>query len=128
MTGNVDLEQRAEALARAFATQVQEQPMAYTQMLIALEFMAGPSQEIVVAGDPGLETTKAMLHAIRSKFLPNKVVLLRPDEHQGKRLAAISPFVKDMVPVGNQPTVYVCEQYACQTPIQALNTLEAALH
>ncbi len=56
MTGNVDLEQRAEQLTQAFSEQVKDQPMAYTQLLIALDFMVGPSQEIVIAGDPAPET------------------------------------------------------------------------
>jgi uncharacterized protein YyaL (SSP411 family) len=128
MTGNVDMDKRADKLTRAFSGQIQEQPMAYTQMLNALEFMIGPSQEVVIAGDLALETTQAMLNVVRSKFLPNKVVLLGPDANHRKRLVAISPFVKDMVPIRNQPTVYVCEQYACQAPIQDVNALESALY
>ncbi|MBW1859209.1 MAG: thioredoxin domain-containing protein [Deltaproteobacteria bacterium] len=128
MTGNVELEKRADELTRAFSTQIQEQPIAYTQMLNALGFMIGPSQEVVIAGDPGLETTQAMVNVVRSKFLPNKVFLLHPDGNDGKRLVAISPFLKDMVSIGNQPTAYVCEQYACQTPIQDVGKLASVLH
>ena len=127
MTGNVNLEQRAEKLTRAFSTQITEQPMAYTQLLVALDFMVGPSQEIVIAGDPGLESTRAMINAVHRKFLPNKVLLLRPDEGEGKRLATMSPFVESMVAIKDQPTVYVCEQYACQTPIKDVGQLESAL-
>ena len=128
MTGNMNLEQRAEGLTRAFSRQVMDQPMAYTQLLAALDFMLGPSQEIVIAGAPGLETTRAMINAVHRKFLPNKVLLLRPDGSEGKRLATISPFVDNMAPINDQPTVYVCEQYACQTPIKDVNQLRSALH
>jgi uncharacterized protein YyaL (SSP411 family) len=128
ITGNIELEKKADGIARTFSKQIQEQPIAYTHMLNALGFMIGPSQEIVIAGDPGLETTQAMVDAIRSKFLPDKVVLLHPDGKDGRRLVAISPFLKEMVSAGNQPTVYVCEQYACQTPIQDVGELKSALH
>jgi uncharacterized protein YyaL (SSP411 family) len=128
LTGNVDLEQRAAQLIRAFAGQVTDQPMAYTQLLIALDFMVGPSQEIVIAGDPALEITRSMINAIRRRFLPNKVVLLRPDGVEGKRLATLSPFVEAMLSEDHQPTVYICEQYACQAPIKDVGQLEAALH
>jgi uncharacterized protein YyaL (SSP411 family) len=127
MTGNVELEKRADEITRAFSRQIQEQPIAYTQLANALGFMIGPSQEIVIAGDPSLETTQEMVKVVRSRFLPNKVVLLHPDGSEGKRLVAISPFLKDMVSAGNQPTVYVCEQYACQTPIQDVGELKSAL-
>jgi uncharacterized protein YyaL (SSP411 family) len=128
MTGDVELEKRADELTKAFSIQVQEQPMAYTQMLNAIGFMIGPSQEIVIAGDPELETTQAMVSAVRSKFLPNKVLLLHPDGNDGKRLVTISPFLKDMISAKNQPTAYVCEQYACQTPILDVRKLASALH
>lgn len=128
MTGDVALEKRTQQLARVFGRQVQDQPMAYTQMLVALDFMVGPSREIVIAGDPALETTQAMIGIVRKKFLPSKVVLLCPDATDGQRLAVLSPFVKNMATTKRQPTVYVCEQYACQTPIQNVDKLESTLH
>jgi len=128
MTGNPALEQRAEQLAQAFSRQVTDQPMAYTQLLIALDFMLGPSREIIIAGDPALDTTRAMVSVVWRKFLPNKVLLLRRQGTEGKRLAALSPFVEAMAPINHQPTVYLCEQYACQVPIKDVGQLEAVLH
>jgi uncharacterized protein YyaL (SSP411 family) len=127
VTGNIDLEKRAEQLTRAFATQVMDHPMAYTQLLVALDFMIGPSQEIVIAGDPANKVTRAMIRAVRRKFLPNKVVLLHPDGPEGKRLEALSPFCEGMRPINQEPTVYVCEQYACQAPVKDVDELEAVL-
>jgi uncharacterized protein YyaL (SSP411 family) len=128
MTGNVDLEHRAEQLVQAFSSQVTDQPMAYTQLLIALDFMIGPSREIVIAGDPSLNTTRAMVSIVQRRFLPNKVLLLRRQGPEGKRLSALSPFVEAMTPLNHQPTVYLCEQYACQVPIKDVGQLEAVLH
>jgi uncharacterized protein YyaL (SSP411 family) len=125
LTGNIDLEKKAEQLTQAFARQVEAQPMAYTQFLIALDFMIGPTKEIVIAGDPSLKTTQAMVRAVRSRFVPNKVLLLRPAGSKGKRLDALSPFVKDMAPIDGRPTVYVCEHYSCQTPITETGKLES---
>ncbi|MEA2083724.1 MAG: thioredoxin domain-containing protein [Thermodesulfobacteriota bacterium] len=128
LTGNTDLEKKADQLTRFFAAEVAEHPMAYTQLLAALDFMVGPSLEIVIAGDPALETTRAMIRAVRKRFLPNKVLLLRPDGAEGKKLAALSPFVKPMHPVDHQPAVYLCEQYRCRKPITKVSDLESALH
>jgi len=101
--------------------------MAYTQLLVALDFMVGPGQEIVIAGNPALEITQAMVRTIHRKFLPNTVVLLHLDGTEGKRLEALSPFVKGMRPINQKPAVYVCEQYACQAPIKDVGELEAIL-
>ncbi|MDL1963044.1 MAG: thioredoxin domain-containing protein [Deltaproteobacteria bacterium] len=128
LTGNINLEKKADQLIRVFAAEVAEHPMAYTQMLVALDFMVGPSLEIVIAGDPSLDTTHAMLGAVRRRFLPNKVLLLRLDGAEGKRLAGLSPFVEPMHPVDHQPAVYLCEQYSCKKPITRVSDLESALH
>ncbi|MEA3386123.1 MAG: thioredoxin domain-containing protein, partial [Thermodesulfobacteriota bacterium] len=128
MTGNLDLEQRADQLTRVFAAEVTEHPMAYTQLLVALDFMVGPSQEIVIAGDPDLETTRAMLNVVQRRFLPNKVLLVRPDGAEGKRLATLSPFVEPIHSVDHQLTVYLCEQYSCKKPITKVSELKTVLH
>ena len=127
MTGNINLEQRAEQLIQAFSKQVAAQPMAYTQLLIALDFMIGLSQEIVVVGDPSLTNTQAMIHAVQRRFLPNKVLLVRLQGAEGKKLASLSPFVEAMSSINNQPTAYVCENYTCKTPIQDVDALKAIL-
>ncbi len=128
ITGNSDLERRAEELTRAFSGQVTEHPMGCTQLMVALDFMAGPSQEIVIAGDPALDTTRALVNLIRRSFLPNKVLLLRVHGSEGKRLASLAPFVAAMGPMNGRPMVYVCQGYACKTPIGDIETLKATLN
>jgi hypothetical protein len=102
--------------------------MAYTQLLAALDFMVGPSKEIVITGDRTLKSTQAMIAAVHGRFLPNKVLLFRPQGLEGKRLMSLSPFIEPMAPTNQQPTVFLCEQYACQTPIRDLDQLNSALH
>ena len=86
--------------------------------------MFGPAQEIVIVGDPKLETTRKMIECIQRKFLPNKVLLLRPEGSEGERLIKLSPFVKEMTPINHQPTVYLCEKFACKTPITDVEELK----
>jgi uncharacterized protein YyaL (SSP411 family) len=54
-------------------------------------------------------------------------VLLYPVGPEGQRLENISPFVKNMVPIKNEATAYVCQQYACKTPITDAAQLEKTL-
>jgi uncharacterized protein YyaL (SSP411 family) len=96
-------------------------------MLSALGFMLGPTREIVIAGDPAMETLQAMVNTVQGRFMPNKVLLLRPAGDKGERIVAVSPFVRDMVPLNSDPTAYVCEKYACQTPVTEVNALDALL-
>jgi len=128
MTGRIDLEEKAEQLTATFSREVTTQPIGYTQLLSALEFMLGPTQEIVIAGDLGLDSTREMVNAVRSRFLPNKVVLLHQNGPDGKRLEALSPFIKEMRPINQKSTVYVCEQYACKAPVTDAGKLEKLLN
>lgn len=128
MTGNVALEQRAEQLIRSFSVEIKGDPMGHTQMLTAVDFKAGPAREIVIAGNPVNKITQSMIRAVQKKFLPNKVVLFYHDGPDGKRLEALSPFVKGMMPSNQEPTAYVCERYACRVPVTEVGRLDELLH
>ena len=127
MTGETGLEEKAEALMRSFSNQVNKYPTAHTHSLTALDFLLGPGREIVIAGDPGHETTRTMAGLVHRRFMPDKVLLLRQEGEAGERLAALSPFVGAMKPIDGQPTAYICREYACQKPISEAGALEEAL-
>jgi uncharacterized protein YyaL (SSP411 family) len=127
LTGQTDWEEKADRISRRFSGQVTEYPMAYTQFLIAMDFMLGPSQEIVVAGDPEDKRTQEMITMIHRAFLPRTVLLLRPDDESAQRIVKSAPFLKEMIAVKGKPAVYVCTQYACQAPITDVETLSQAL-
>ncbi|MBI4619485.1 MAG: thioredoxin domain-containing protein [Desulfobacterales bacterium] len=127
MTGNPDLEKKADELTRTFSRSIAAYPVGHSQFLSALDFMVGPGFEIVIAGDPALEATMAMIAVVHKMFLPNKVLLLRPEGDESKRLSSLAPFVEALCPIDQQPTVYVCERYACKTPITDVENLKLAI-
>jgi uncharacterized protein YyaL (SSP411 family) len=127
ITADLDLEKMAERIVIHFSEQVREMPMAHTQLLSAIDFMVGPSLEIIVTGDPNLEKTREMISLIRRKFIPNKVLIFLPAGKKNERIDTLAPFLKDMKPVPNLPTVYICEQYSCKQPITEISDLKKAL-
>ncbi len=127
MTGNIDLEEKAEQLIDAFSIQVKSSPIAHTQLLIALDFVLGPGREIIIAGDFENKKTKEFLIAIRQKFLPNKILLFRQQGSEGKRIVTLAPFVERLDVLNQKTTVYVCEGFACKTPVTDLKDLEEIL-
>lgn len=116
MTGRTDLGQRAQAVAGAFSGNVKQFPSGYTQMLSALEFLTGTSQEVVVSGRPGAEDTDLMLKTLRREFLPNKVVLFRPSADHESEITALAPFTKDQISIDGKATAYVCRNQSCELP------------
>jgi uncharacterized protein YyaL (SSP411 family) len=127
MTGRVDLEQKADEAIKAFSSELAEVPMAHTQFLSALDFLLGPSREIVIAGDPDSEGTMRMIEKIHARFLPNKILLLRGVGDDVDKLAELAPFVEPLLPVEGRPTAYICEQYACKTPVTDADSLDNVL-
>jgi len=116
MTATSDLEEKAARIGSAFSGIVKQLPSAHTQLMVALDFGIGPCYEVVIAGKAEAEDTKAMVKALRTRFLPNKVVLLNPDERESSEIAKLAEFTKNQSSIGGKATVYVCMSYNCKLP------------
>jgi uncharacterized protein YyaL (SSP411 family) len=117
MTYNPDLKDKAEQIRRAFSSKVGESPTSFTQLLAALDFVIGPSYEVVIAGDSQTKDTIEMIRTLRSRFLPNMVVLLNPTEQKSPDIFRVAESLKDQTSIDNRTTAYVCVNYACKQPV-----------
>jgi uncharacterized protein YyaL (SSP411 family) len=129
MTADPDLEVMASGVARALSGVVKQSPGACTYLAVALDFGLGPSYEAVVAGLPQAEDTNAMLRALRSQFLPNKVVLLRPTNEACPGIVRLAEFTQQHASINGKATAYVCLDNECRLPTtdaeEMLELLEA---
>ncbi len=116
ITANPDLEKKAEQIGRAFSGNVAQLPSAHTQLLLAIDFGLGPSNEVVVAGSPGGDDAAAMLKALRKPFLPNKVVLFRPSGEPAPAIVGVAPYTANQHGIDGKATAYVCRGYNCELP------------
>ena len=116
MTANSELEQKASDISRAFFNNVRNSPSAYTQLMTAVDFSVGPSYEVVITGDVQGEDTEKMLHAIRSKFIPDKIVIFLPFGTDLSEIMTMAPFTRNQLTVDNKATAYVCVNYNCKLP------------
>ncbi len=115
ITANPDYEKEAHTTLKAFSAEVEKAPSAFPVVLVALDFLFGPSKEIVIAGKTGAEDTKAMLAALSLPFLPNKVIIFRPDGDPGS-IVKLAPYTKTQASLGGKATAYVCSNFTCQRP------------
>ena len=127
LTGNEELTKIAQKIAQAFAAEIKKIPQAYTMILSALDFILGPTIELVIAGKPQAADTQAMLKKIHTSFIPNKVVLLHPGGKEGRAIESIAPFTREQKALNNKATAYICKNFACQAPITDANSLLKAL-
>jgi len=95
-----DYEDKALALLRSLAPLLERHPRAFGFLLWGVDFHLGPPCEVLIAGDPGREDTRALAAAARREFLPHRVLLQRP--------AQADP--------SGRATAYVCRDYACRLP------------
>ena len=127
MTGRTDFEDKADGIARWFSKTVYASPSSFTAMLCAVDFAIGPAYEIVIAGDPDAADTRALIRAVHARYVPNKVVLLRPPGEAGERLARLAPFTRTMTAPNGEAAVYVCEQFSCRQPVTRPEDVAALL-
>jgi uncharacterized protein YyaL (SSP411 family) len=116
LTGRSDYLDAAVRILQAAAGLMERFPSAAGQMLAALDFHLGPTPEIVVAGSDSAGIA-AVLSALRRRYIPNKAVVARlpgADAWRSKALEAMFAG-KDAAPP--EPTVYICENFACQAPV-----------
>ena len=116
ITANTDFEEKTEKIGRAFSQLVNQSPSAYTQLMLAVDFAIGPSYEVIIAGISGAEDTKAMMRALRTHFVPNKVVLFRPSEKESPDITTLAEYTKYQSSIDGKATAHVCLNYHCTFP------------
>ncbi len=115
MIANAGFEEKAAQIGRAFSRTIWQAPMAYTQMMAALDFALGPTSEVVIAGYPGAEGTKAMLAALRKEFIPDKVVILLSGDDP--EIMGLAGYARNLTSIGGRAAAYVCRNYSCNLPV-----------
>ncbi|MCA1660157.1 MAG: hypothetical protein LC642_06440, partial [Verrucomicrobiaceae bacterium] len=103
------MRERAEKTISAFSTTLSRIPSAMPQMLVALDYSLAKPQQIVITGNRAALETRALLRELHRHFLPHKIVLHAED--------GAGEAVRNMKPVDGKPTAYVCENFACQAPV-----------
>jgi uncharacterized protein YyaL (SSP411 family) len=111
-TAKPEYETYANELLRSAGDEVSLAPSASTHLLSALDFVLGPSQEIVLSG----RDVTAMRRAVFAPFLPNKVVVHRPPG-AAPRIVKIAPYTEPQHAIGGKATAYVCTNYTCRLPV-----------
>ena len=115
LTADPDLEDRAARMTAAFSSQLSRHPASFSMHMNSLDFMLGPSFEIVIAGDRNSPETRRFLDALSGEFLPNKVVMVK-DEANEAEISGIAPYTRAHKPIDGKAAAYVCSNYECRLP------------
>lgn len=125
LADNADYRRRALTILRLVADPLRRYPTAFGRTLCALDYYLGTPKEIAIVGDVESDGTLALLNEVWQPYLPNKVVAIAPP---GENSApTLIPLLRDRGLINDRPTAYVCENYACQTPVTDREKLASQL-
>ena len=128
LTLDQDLGNWAQSALDGASTLINDNPSAYAQTLAVLDYMLGPSKEIVIVGEPNNSDTKAILQEINKHFLPNEVICIHPiDAAQAKAVEDLISFIKDYKMIGSKSTAYICSNHTCGLPTNDLKKIQQIL-
>ena len=68
-----------------------------------------------------------MLATLNQRFLPNKVVLLRPTNEPSPAITQIAPFTEHQTGHNSHALAYVCRDFQCQAPTADVDRMMALL-
>jgi uncharacterized protein YyaL (SSP411 family) len=125
--GDNSLRERAEKTIAAFGTTLTRIPSAMPQMLVALDHSLTKPRQIVIAGERNAEETRALLREVHQQYLPNKILLLADGGEGSAFLQEKLESLREMKPLDEKPTAYVCEDFTCQAPVNEPGTLRELL-
>jgi uncharacterized protein YyaL (SSP411 family) len=112
---------KAGSINKLFSSQISRYPAGYSQFLVALDFAAGPSKEIIISGD----NYNSFLEYIFETYIPSKVIL---NVSSGEdNVIQLAPYLKNYIPSNDKTKVYVCENYICNLPVDNVQDLEQVL-
>jgi uncharacterized protein YyaL (SSP411 family) len=122
----VDYREKAGRILKVYSASAAQSPFAHERLLAGLESWHEGFQEIVIIGPSNDPRTRDLLRTVYSTYIPNKIVaLLDLSKTNSAETARRILLLAGKTMVDNQPTAYVCRNYACQAPTsdtRALNT------
>ncbi len=104
------------AIGKAFSADVKRFPSAYTQFLLFVDFLLGPSFEVIIVGPESSVETDIMLERLNSAYIPNKVVIFKNSDTKPTEIVSIAPYLKDFEMTNKHVTAFVCGNYKCESP------------
>jgi uncharacterized protein YyaL (SSP411 family) len=97
------------------------------QLLCALELALETPRHVVLAGDPTREDFRALAAVVHDGIGPRRILLAATGGEDQAWLARRAPWLAGMTPLDGRATAYVCEEYACQAPVNEPAALRALL-
>jgi len=123
LSGRLEFEDKAEHLLTSLSPLIAENPSAFAQLMIALDFVLGPSSEVTIVGDLLRAQTQEMFRAVNGKFFPRTLVLFASLEKGDSETIDVAGFRHPLTGTKGKATAYVCRNKVCSLPVTDVKSL-----
>jgi uncharacterized protein YyaL (SSP411 family) len=124
---NKDWHRMAEQTINAFQPQLSRSASSLPQLLVALYASESAPRQIVIAGKPDASDTSALLREVNNRYQPNEIVILADGGPGQAYFTQKIQFFKDVHPIEDKATAYVCQNFVCQLPSNDLAVVSRLL-
>jgi hypothetical protein len=122
--GNADYDEAARGTLAPLSEAMRQYPQAFGESLCAVDMLVDGLAEVAIVGAPEHPQTIQLLDAVRKPYRPNVILALAPIDVLGE---STIPLLSYRSQRNDLPTVYVCRQFACATPVNTPDAMEPLL-
>ncbi len=116
-TTNDGYRRRAETTFRYVSETLRSNPVALSEMLLAVDFYFDTPKQVLIIAPQGKKADAApLLDTFRREFLPNRIFSLVTEGEELRSNARIVPLLEDKEAMDGKATAYVCENRVCRLP------------
>lgn len=122
-----DFYEVADGILTRFSAQIAQIPFSHSMALQALLYKLQKKKEIIFTGKRMQYSLPEIGRIVQQRYLPESILLYHDEDAQHSLYKQIS-YLQEYKSIDGKPTLYVCENFACQAPttdyLQALDELE----
>ncbi|KAK9301589.1 hypothetical protein QLX08_006037 [Tetragonisca angustula] len=118
-----EFKDKAVRLFGAFRHLLMQRPVAVPQLTSALVRYHDDATQIYVVGKRGAKDTDDLLQVIYKRLIPNRILLLIDPDETGGMLLRKHEHLRNLKPVDNRATAYVCKHRTCSLPVTSSEQL-----
>ena len=123
--GRTEFMEAAFQCLKMAGSALRDNPTACGQMLIAADFMLGPTRQIAIVADRhDDDQLQQVVRDLRDVFLPQAVVAVQATDTLSE--SPVSGLFAGKEPVGGEVTAFICENFACQQPLAGREAIRRA--
>jgi len=122
LTGKTDLEDYADKIGQAFSADLIRSGASICHGMQSIQFLNANTREITLAAIAVNETDE-VLRLFKKNFSPFTVHHIKSVSSHSK-LDEVAAYTSNQNMIEGKPTLYVCEQFTCESPITDINEMK----